>query len=52
VQLISHYGQVLLDQQMQERVLRLDVRNLPAGMYVLRISGSNGLRVQKVSVVK
>ncbi|MHC2993376.1 hypothetical protein OB13_18015 [Pontibacter sp. HJ8] len=52
VQLTNHYGQVLLDQQMQERVLRLDVRDLPAGVYVLRISGSNGLRIRKVSVVK
>ncbi|MDX5418809.1 MAG: T9SS type A sorting domain-containing protein [Hymenobacteraceae bacterium] len=52
VELLNRYGQILLKEQLQDRVIRLDVRGLPAGMYILRIAGTNGLHVEKVSIVK
>ena len=52
VVLLNRYGQILLNQQVEDRVIRLDVRGLPADMYILRITGSNGITVKKVSIVK
>ncbi|WP_018476298.1 M43 family zinc metalloprotease [Pontibacter roseus] len=52
VELVNRYGQIVLRQQVQDRVVRMDVRELPAGMYVLRISSTDGLSVKKVSIVK
>lgn len=52
VELLNRLGQVVLRQRVQDRTIRLDVQGLPAGMYILRISSSNGLSVKKVSIVK
>jgi hypothetical protein len=52
VVLLNRYGQILLNRQAADRVIRLDVRGLPADMYILRITGSNGITVKKVSIVK
>ncbi|WP_224744186.1 M43 family zinc metalloprotease [Pontibacter aquaedesilientis] len=52
VELINRYGQAMLKEQVQDRVLRLDVQGLPAGMYILRMASTNGLRTEKVSILK
>jgi PKD repeat protein len=52
VELINRYGQTALRQPVEDRVVQLDVRDLPAGMYILRITSSDGLSVKKVSIVK
>lgn len=52
VELLNRHGQLVLKEQVQDRVVRLDVRQLPAGMYILRITSTNGSVVKKISVVK
>ncbi|SIQ69064.1 M43 family zinc metalloprotease [Pontibacter lucknowensis] len=52
VELMNRHGQVLLREQVEERVIRLDVQHLPAGMYLLRTTSTNGIAVTKVSIVK
>ncbi|GAA4439265.1 hypothetical protein GCM10023188_35520 [Pontibacter saemangeumensis] len=52
VELINQTGQVLVSEETKDRVLRLDVRHLPQGIYILRIKSSNGTEVRKVSVLR
>jgi hypothetical protein len=52
VELVNRYGQVVLSEEVQDRVIRLDVRGLPAGMYILRLASTNGTAVHKISIVK
>ncbi len=52
VELVSQVGQVLVQEETRDRVLRLDVRHLPQGAYILRIKSSNGTEVRKISVVR
>ena len=52
VELINQMGQVLVKEETKDRVLRLDVRHLPQGVYILRIKSSNGVALRKVSVLR
>ena len=52
VELVSQLGQVLVSEETKDRVLRLDVRHLPQGVYILRITSSNGVELRKVSVLR
>ena len=52
VQILNQLGQIVLTTEAQNRQIRLDVRNLPAGVYFLRITSSNGTTFRRVSVVK
>jgi len=52
VELVNQLGQTLIDEETSDRVLRLDVRHLPQGVYILRIKSSNGTEVRKINVVR
>lgn len=52
VELINQMGQVLVNEETKDRVLRLDVRHLPQGVYILRIKSTNGMELKKVSVLR
>ncbi|MDX5423351.1 MAG: T9SS type A sorting domain-containing protein [Hymenobacteraceae bacterium] len=52
VQLLNSYGQLVFTSEVRDRVLRVDVRHLPAGVYFLRLTSTNGTVVKKVSVVR
>ncbi|MCJ8163843.1 M43 family zinc metalloprotease [Pontibacter sp. E15-1] len=52
LELVSQLGQVLVREKTQDRVLRLDVRHLRQGVYILRIRSSNGTEVRKISVLR
>lgn len=52
VELLNRHGQVLLRDEVADRVIRLDIRHLPAGMYLLRTTSTNGIAVTKVSLVR
>ncbi|WP_161889547.1 M43 family zinc metalloprotease [Pontibacter russatus] len=52
VELLNQMGQVLVSEETKDRVLRLDVRHLPQGVYILRIKSSSGLERRKVSVLR
>ena len=52
VEMVNHVGQVVLTAEVGDRVLRVDVRDVPAGVYFLRITSTNGTTVKKVSVVR
>ncbi|PRY14937.1 putative secreted protein (Por secretion system target) [Pontibacter ummariensis] len=52
VELVNQLGQVMVNAEIRDRVLRLDVRNLPSGVYILRIKSTNGTDTRKVSVVR
>ncbi|MEJ8804339.1 M43 family zinc metalloprotease [Pontibacter sp. H249] len=52
VQMVNHVGQVVLTAETRDRVLRLDVRDVPAGIYFLRLTSTNGTVIKKVSVVR
>ncbi|MCC9135733.1 M43 family zinc metalloprotease [Pontibacter silvestris] len=52
VQLVNSVGKVVLDAEVQDRVLQMDVHHLAAGIYFLRLTSTNGTSVKKVSVVK
>jgi len=52
VQLLNSLGQVVFTSEVRDRVLRVDVRALPAGIYYLRLTSTNGTAIRKVSVVK
>jgi hypothetical protein len=52
VELLNRHGQVVLQEQVQDRVIRLNLHGLPAGLYILRITGTNGISTHKVSVVR
>ncbi|MHA6248526.1 T9SS type A sorting domain-containing protein [Pontibacter sp. CAU 1760] len=52
LELVNQLGQVLVKEETRDRVLRLDVRHLPQGVYILRIKSSNGTETRKISVVR
>ncbi len=52
VELINRYGQVVLREKVQDRVVRLNLQGLPAGMYLLRTTSTDGIAVTKLSVIK
>ncbi|RDV14445.1 T9SS C-terminal target domain-containing protein [Pontibacter diazotrophicus] len=52
VELVNKLGQVIINEQISSRVLRLDVRDLPQGLYILRIKSSNGTEVKRISVLR
>lgn len=52
LELVNQLGQVLVKEETRDRVLRLDVRHLPQGVYILRIKSSNGTEIRKISVVR
>ena len=52
VELVNHVGQQMLTAEARDRVLRLDVRQLPAGIYFLYITSTNGTVIKKISVVR
>ena len=52
VELLNRHGQVMLREEVADRVIRLDVQHLPSGMYLLRTTSTNGIAVTKVSIVK
>ncbi|MFD2514063.1 M43 family zinc metalloprotease [Pontibacter locisalis] len=52
VQMVNHVGQVMLTAEARDRVLRLDIREMPSGIYFLHITSTNGTFTKKVSVVR
>ncbi|MFD2999907.1 M43 family zinc metalloprotease [Pontibacter toksunensis] len=52
VELVNKFGQVVIDEETRDRVLRLDVRDLSQGLYILRIKSSNGTEVKRISVLR
>ncbi|GAB3541930.1 hypothetical protein GCM10027443_41950 [Pontibacter brevis] len=52
VELVNKLGQVVIKEEARDRVLRLDVRNLPQGLYILRIKSTNGTEVKRISVLR
>ncbi|WP_299818222.1 M43 family zinc metalloprotease [uncultured Pontibacter sp.] len=52
VEMVNHIGQTVITAEVRDRVLRVDVRDVPAGIYFLRITSTNGTIIKKVSVVR
>lgn len=52
VELVNRFGQPVLNTEVTDRIVRLDVRHLPAGLYFLRVSSSNGVVIKKVTLVR
>jgi PKD repeat protein len=52
VEMLNSFGQSILTTQARDRVLRIDVRHLPAGVYFLRIRSTNGYVIKKVMVMR
>jgi hypothetical protein len=52
VVLITHLGQIALQQEVTTRTAKLDTRNLSAGVYFLRIISSTGTETRKVTILK
>ncbi len=52
VEIVNHVGKKVLDLEAIDRVIRMDIRHLSAGIYFLRITSSNGTSVKRISVVR
>lgn len=52
IELVNRLGQTLSSATVRDRVIRMDIGHLPAGIYFLRIRSSNGLEIKKISVVR
>ena len=52
VELVNKLGQVVLKEETRDRVLRIDIRDLPQGLYILRIKSTNGTEVKRISVLR
>jgi hypothetical protein len=52
VELVNNLGQPVLNTEVSDRIVQLDVRDLPAGLYFLRVSSSNGVVIKKVTLVR
>jgi hypothetical protein len=52
VELVNQMGQVIVIEETRDRVLRLDVRHLPQGIYILRIKSTNGTEIRRISVLR
>ena len=48
VQLVNQLGQTVLTTEARDRKVRLDVRHLPAGLYFLHVTSSNGTAIKKI----
>jgi len=52
VEIRNQLGQRVLAAEARDRVLRVDVRQLPAGIYFLHITSTKGTVIKKISVVR
>ncbi|MBF9253034.1 T9SS type A sorting domain-containing protein [Pontibacter sp. 172403-2] len=52
VEIRNQLGQRILTAEVRDRVLRINIRQLPAGIYFLHITSTNGSVIKKISVVK
>jgi hypothetical protein len=52
VEIVNQVGKKVFDAETRDRVLRMDIRQLPAGIYFLRITSSNGTAVKRISVLR
>ncbi|MFD2246799.1 M43 family zinc metalloprotease [Pontibacter ruber] len=52
VELVNRLGQPVLNTEVSDRIVRLDVLHLPAGLYFLRVTSSNGVEIKKVTLVR
>ncbi|WP_242921881.1 M43 family zinc metalloprotease [Pontibacter liquoris] len=52
VEMRNQLGQLVLTAEVRDRVLQLDVRHLPPGVYLLHLTSTNGTVVKKVTVVR
>ncbi|MBC5994069.1 M43 family zinc metalloprotease [Pontibacter cellulosilyticus] len=52
VELVNQLGQVIYVAEARDRLLRFDISSMPAGVYFLRITSTNGTVINKISVVK
>lgn len=52
VEIRNQLGHRVLTAEVRDRVLRIDVRQLPAGIYFLHITSTNGTVMKKISVVR
>jgi len=52
VEVLDRIGRLWLKQQVYKRTTELDTKNLPSGVYILRVTGSNGVEIRRVTIVK
>jgi Concanavalin A-like lectin/glucanases superfamily/SprB repeat/Secretion system C-terminal sorting domain len=52
IELINELGQVVYKNRMNGLTQQLDVRNLSAGVYHLKVSNGNGIQTKRLSIVK
>jgi len=52
IEMLNQLGQRVLAAEVRDRVLRIDIHQLPAGIYFLHITSTNGTVIRKVSVVR
>ncbi|MCC9165439.1 M43 family zinc metalloprotease [Pontibacter harenae] len=52
VELVNSLGQTVLSEQVKDRVLKLDVRSLPPGMYILRLKSTDATTIRKIMITK
>ena len=52
VELVNKLGQVVVNEKTSNRVLRLDVRDLQQGLYILRVKSTDGTEVKRISVLR
>ena len=52
VELISRLGQVVLSKQVAARKAELKTIGLPGGIYILRISSSEGVSTRKITIIR
>jgi hypothetical protein len=48
ISIFSTSGVMMLEQPLSERITRLDIRDFPSGIYLIRISGTEGNNVYKM----
>lgn len=52
IEVVNSLGQTVLNATLSDRTVQLDVRHLPAGVYLVRVTSTNGTSVQKVSILR
>ncbi|MEJ8758332.1 M43 family zinc metalloprotease [Pontibacter sp. H259] len=52
VEVLDRVGRVWLTQEVFNRTAELKTKGLPAGVYVLRITGSKGVETRKITIVR
>jgi PKD repeat protein len=52
VKIVNHVGRTIKTLEARQRELRIDTRSLPAGIYFLYITSTNGSVVRRLSIVR